>query len=67
MISDRDIYAAANVMLKRFGKDAALEAAKRADELLAAGDMDGQRVWLRIVRAIEELERQRRADGENVH
>ncbi len=27
----------------------------RADEYLAAGDMEGEAVWLRIVRAIGEL------------
>ena len=28
----------------------------RADELLEAGDMDGQRVWLRIIEVVEELQ-----------
>ncbi len=32
-----------------------IEAAMRADECLAAGDMEGEAVWLRIMRAIEEL------------
>ena len=27
----------------------------RADELMEAGDMEGRAVWLRIVKAIEEL------------
>ena len=27
----------------------------RADERLAAGDVEGEAVWLRIVKAIEEL------------
>jgi hypothetical protein len=67
MISDRDIYAAANLMLKRYGEDAAIEAAKRADELMAAGDMDGRRKWLRIMKAIEELQRAKPVDGEAVH
>ena len=27
----------------------------RADELLEAGDMDGRRVWLRVLEAVQEL------------
>ena len=34
-----------------------LHAAQRANELLAAGDMDGRAVWHRIERAIDELPR----------
>ena len=32
-----------------------IEAAMRADEYLAAGDMEGEAVWLRIIKAIEEV------------
>ncbi len=38
----------------------------RADELMAAGDMEGRAVWLRIVKAIEEL-RQREPGDRAVH
>jgi hypothetical protein len=37
------------MLVKRYGDDAKLEAGKLADELLADGDMDGQRVRLRII------------------
>jgi hypothetical protein len=43
-------------MIRRFGEDAKTEAAKRADELLKEGDLDGRSAWMRIVRAIEELQ-----------
>ncbi len=36
------------------------------DAMLDRGDMDGQRVWLRIIRAIGELQRQPEA-GEVQH
>ena len=36
MTSDLDIYRAAHLLIKRHGDDAAIEAAMRADELLAA-------------------------------
>ena len=37
-------------MVKRYGQDAATEAAMRADQLLDEGDMDGCAVWRRIMR-----------------
>ncbi len=55
MTSDLDIYRSANELIKQFGDAADIEAAMRADERLAAGDMEGEAVWLRIVKAIEEL------------
>jgi hypothetical protein len=45
MIDDRDILRAANILIKRHGADAAIEAACRADELLEAGDTDGCAIW----------------------
>lgn len=43
-------------MIRRFGQDAAIEAAERADKLMAEGNMDGCATWKRIVKAIEELQ-----------
>ncbi len=67
MISDLDLWRAANVMIKRYGDGAATEAAMRADEFLDQGILDGQRLWMRIMQAIEELQRERPRDGEAVH
>ncbi len=55
MIPDLDIYRSANLLVKRHGQDAPIEAAMRADELLEAGDLDGGTVWKRILRAVGEL------------
>ena len=55
MISDLDIWRAANLLIRKHGADAELEAAKRADLMLEGGDRDGQLDWLRIRRAIVEL------------
>ena len=66
MTSDLDIYRSANELIKQFGDAADIEAAMRADELLADGDMEGRAVWLRIGRAIEEL-RQREPGDRAVH
>ena len=67
MIPDLDIWRAARVMVKHYGESAATEAAMRADEFLDQGIIDGQRVWTRIVQAIEELQRERPREGEAVH
>jgi hypothetical protein len=60
MIPDRDIWAAALLIVKRFGDDTMLEAAARADELLENGDMIGSETWRRILNAIERLQARRR-------
>jgi hypothetical protein len=53
MISDLDIWRAANLLIQRHGEDAEIEAAKRADQMLERGDLDGQMVWKRIRRTID--------------
>ena len=67
MTSNFDISRAANELIKQFGDAADIEAAMRADELLAAGDMEGEAVWIRIVKAIEELLSEERPDDAEVH
>ena len=52
-----DIYRSAALLIESHGEDAVIEAAMRADAMLDKGDLDGQRVWKAIVRAIEELQR----------
>ncbi len=44
-----------------------LHATQRADELLAASDMEGRAVWHRIERAIDELQKTAPGTGEPVH
>ncbi|MCH7692523.1 MAG: hypothetical protein IID50_03665 [Proteobacteria bacterium] len=67
MTSDLDVYRSANELIKQHGEVADIEAAMRADERLAAGDMEGEAVWLRIVKAIEELQSQERPGDAEVH
>ncbi len=40
MIPDLDIYRSAQVLVKRHGQDAPVQAAMRADAMLEKGDMD---------------------------
>jgi hypothetical protein len=56
MIPDRDIWQAANLLIREHGGDAEIVAARRADEMLERGDRDGQLVWHRIRQAIAELQ-----------
>ena len=67
MLSDLEIYRAAQATISRYGDGAGLHAAQRADELMADGDVEGRRVWHRIERAIDELGRTVPGNGEGVH
>ena len=67
MTSDLDIYRSANELIKQHGDAVDIEAAMRADELMDAGDMEGRAVWLRIVKAVEELLSEERPDDAEVH
>ena len=56
MIPNRDIWRAANLLIREHKTEAELVAARRVDEMLERGDRDAQLVWLRIKRAIVELQ-----------
>jgi len=56
VIPDLDIWRAANLLIRQHGDLAEIVAAQRADELLDRGDRDGELVWLRIKRAVAELQ-----------
>ena len=66
MCSDLEIYRAANQLVKRYGEDAGIEAAMRVDAMIEASDIDGQRVWKRILRAVDELQRDKPNQSETV-
>ncbi len=67
MISDTDIYRGANLLIKKYGTDAPIQTAMRADAMLEAGDLDGYRVWKRILRAVGELQGTEPEPGVRVH
>jgi hypothetical protein len=66
MISEREVWQCAQIMVKRYRADARLEAAARADKLQDEGDMAGAAVWHRILNAIERLLATKPAEGEQV-
>ncbi len=67
MVDDLDIYRSTNELIEQHGEDAPIHAAMRADELMETGDMEGRAVWLRIVKAIEELQSEERPGDVEVH
>jgi hypothetical protein len=56
MISEIDIWRAANLLIQQHGNVAEIIAAQRADLMFERADHEGQRVWLRIRRAVAELQ-----------
>jgi hypothetical protein len=55
MIPEIEIWRVANLMLQRFSDAAAVESARRAEELAADGDLAGVAVWLRVLDAVRQL------------
>ena len=56
MTSDRDIYASANLLIKRFGKDGAIEHCnQRMIDLVDEDNYDGAAIWKGIKTAVEHL------------
>ena len=66
MTSDLDIYRSAKILVDEHGEDAPIHAAMKAGKFLEAGDLDGQAVWQRIVRATRELLSKERPPGATV-
>ena len=64
---DIDIWRSANVLVKQHGEDAPIQAAMRADAMLAKGDLDGYAVWNKIIQAVEELRSTAPAPGTKIH
>ena len=67
MVDDPDIWRAAALLVKRHGKDAALIASQRVDDMFTSGDLEGRTVWYRILEAVEELARTKPVEGERVN
>ena len=55
MPTNLDIYRSAKLLIDQHGQDALIEVAVKWDELLDAGDLDGQQTWLKIRAAVLEL------------
>jgi hypothetical protein len=56
MVSNLDIYRAANILIERHGAKALIEAATMLDKMV--DDAEGRAVWQRIRQAIADLQAQ---------
>ena len=54
-------------LIQGHSEGADLVAAMRADSFLEAGEMDGSAVWRRVLKAIKEILREERREGEAVN
>lgn len=50
-----DIYRTAWLLVRRYGEEAPKFAYERSQALLAERDEEGEKVWLRILRAVRDL------------
>ena len=66
-VSDIDVFRSAKLLVDQHGGEAPIEAALRFDAMLEKGDLDGQRVWLRILKAINQLLEQKPREGARVY
>ncbi len=66
MITDLDIYRSAWVLIDQHGEDAPIWAAQKADAMLESGNLDGKRLWLKILEAVEDLLSKERPPGATV-
>jgi hypothetical protein len=53
--------------MKEYGHEAVFLATKRADAMLEQGDTEGFTTWLKVVKAIETLQRKGPAEDETVN
>ncbi len=67
MVDDLDIDRSAKLLIDQHGEDASGFAATQADKQAEVGDLDGQAAWLRVLNAIEELQRTRPRRDEPMH
>jgi len=54
-LTEWELWACANEMIRQHGFDASIQAAMKADALSERGDWDGSRTWVAIVRRIDDL------------
>jgi hypothetical protein len=67
MVDDPLISGARGSLGEALRRDAAIQAAQRADALLADSDSEGCAIWKRILSGVGELTRTRSAEGERVN
>lgn len=67
MTTDLDIYRTANLLIKQHGEEAPIHTTMRVDAMLGKGDIDGYKIWRRILKAVEELLSKEITTNEKIH
>ena len=67
MTSDKDVFRSAKLLVAQYGDGAPLRAAVSAERFRKAGDGEGAAVWLRILKAAEDLLAEKPAGGGTLH
>jgi hypothetical protein len=67
MISESDIYLAAQIMVREYGDKALAMSQTKTNKFWDAGDDEGAAVWMRIAKAIEELRKMKPAASDQTH
>ena len=56
MTTDRELRACANTLIQQHGAEGWFASSTRAEQLLAAGELEGHRTFVRILDRINQLE-----------
>ncbi len=66
-MDDIHIFRAANLLIKERGDEAGVHANMEFDNMVAHGNIEGAAVWLRIAKAIHDMQRETPRPGEHRH
>lgn len=66
-VSDLDIWRTAKILIDAHGENASLEAAQRADWAIQDGNPEAESVWMRVLKAVEALQRHENVPGQSLH
>jgi hypothetical protein len=66
-LTDLDIWRTAKILIDAHGENAPLEAAQRADWAIQDGNAEAESVWMRVLKAVEALQRHEEIAGQSIH
>lgn len=66
-VADVNVWRAVELLIKQYGAEAQSAAATLAEARRKKGDALGERVWLRIMMAVRELQRAERGVAEHLN
>ena len=61
-VSEEQIRQTAAYLIMRYGRGAELEAAMEVDKFIAKKDSAGERIWMRVLNAIKEIQQPKGRD-----